>query len=133
MEDIEYKSDESKNWLERMHPFLKWKVVCPEFMNPFGQPMSTKVLLEFATRGDVLMRHVELKGTVDGEEIIILKNITKEINIITNHPAVISMKKAEIKSYIDTSGVLDTINRELSIAQEKYKEELKRRKVPIPS
>ncbi len=132
MEDLESSGEDTKTWLERMHPFLVWKVVSPEFNNPFGEPMSTKVLIEFATKKDILLRHIELKGTVDGEEIIVLKNITRSIDVVTNHPAVSSMKKAEIKAYIDTSGVFEKIEDEIKIVQQKYVDELKRRKVQIP-
>jgi len=107
--------------------------VVPDCCNPFGPPMSNKVLIEFATRRDVLLRHIELKGNVDGEEIITLKNITREVEVITNHPAVSSMKRTDIKNYIQKSGILKQIEKNLIEAQTKYLAELKRRKVNIPS
>lgn len=133
IDDLESKGiDEEGTWLNRMHPFLEWKVIVPDCNNPFGTPMSNNVLIEFATRKDVLLRHVELKGNVDGEEIITLKNITRDIDVITNHPAVITMKRSDIKSYIQNSGVLKIIDVHLLEAQSKYLAELKKRKVKLP-
>jgi len=132
IEDFEDKDDSSKNWLERMHSFLEWKVTCPECNNPFGTPMSTNVLIEFAKNREMLLRYVELKGNVDGEEIITLKNVTKDIEIITNHPAVIGMKKSQIKDYVMNSGVLKKIENQLLEAQAKYLGELKKRKIKLP-
>ena len=91
------------------------------------------MLIEFATRKESLLKHVELKGNVDGEEIITLKNISKEVDVITNHPAVIMMKKGDIRNYIKNSGLQKIVEDNLNQAQVKYMAELKRRKVRIPS
>ena len=125
-------NEESGSWLDRMHAFLEWRVVVPEFDNPFGTPMSDSVLMEFATRKESLLKHVELKGNVDGEEIITLKNISRDVDVITNHPAVIMMKKGDIRNYIKNSGLQKIIEDNLNQAQSKYLAELKRRKIKLP-
>ncbi len=125
--------EESGSWLERMHTFLEWRVVIPEFDNPFGVPMSDNVLIEFATKKEVLLKHIELKGNVDGEEIITIKNISKDVDVVTNHPAVIMMKKNDIKNYIKNSGLQKIVEENIASAQAKYIKELQRRRVKIPT
>jgi len=119
----------SNNWLERMHSFISWKVTFPECNNPFGAPMSDKVLIEFATKSEALLKYAELKGTVDGEEIIILKNITKEVEIKSNHPAVVTMKKSDIKNYLKKVELQKLVEAQVPGAQKIYQEEIQRRKI----
>lgn len=134
----EYDSDDqnlggnSNNWLERMHSFISWKVSFPECNNPFGAPMSDKVLIEFATKSEALMKYAELKGTVDGEEILLLKNITKEVDMKSNHPAVVMMKKSDIKNYLKKVELQKLVESQLPEAQKYYMEEIQRRKLKLP-
>jgi hypothetical protein len=122
----------SNNWLERMHSFISWKVTFPECNNPFGAPMSDKVLIEFATKSEALLKYAELKGTVDGEEIILLKNITKEVEIKSNHPAVVTMKKSDVKNYLKKVELQKLVEAQVPAAQKMYQEEIQRRKIKQP-
>ncbi|RMD85426.1 MAG: hypothetical protein D6808_05310 [Candidatus Dadabacteria bacterium] len=126
--DEEEFEEEELNWLERMHPLMEWKVVYPECNSPFGTPMSEKALNELASKKEILIKYLELRARVDGEEIIVIKNLPSNLEVITDHPAVVPMRKSEIKRYLTKMGVMDFVDKEMDNIQEIYRKELKNRK-----
>lgn len=116
--------EKQQNWLMRMHSLLEWRATYPECNNPFAKPMSQNVLEELSEEKEILRKFITLKARVDGEEIITIKDIPGQMEIITDHPALTSMNKKDIKRYLETFGIEDLVNRTIDQAQQEYKEEL---------
>ena len=115
------------NWFERMHALLNWKIVFPEANNPFKPPMTDKVLQELATQAEVLKKHTTVKFMLDGEEIASISDLTT-ITLKTDHPMLKKMPKAEVRKYLDSSGLREAFDKEIATAQAGYTDELARRK-----
>ena len=123
------------NWLSRMHSLLHWKFTAPEPNNPFKPPMSDKVLKELSEERDVLSRYMRLRGFLDGDEIITFTDMSA-LKLETEHPHLKIMPKAEIKKYLESSGLMQKFEDEMTAVQAAFKEELDRRKrgikAPLP-
>lgn len=115
------------NWFERMHTLLNWKIVFPDASNPFKPPMTDKVLNELATQVDILKKNTQVRFLLDGEEIASLTDLAA-LTLKTDHPMLKKMAKAEVRKYLESSGLLQTFDREIATAQAGYLQELARRK-----
>ncbi len=123
------------NWLSRMHSLLQWKFSAPEPNNPFKPPMSDKVLKELSEERPVLARYMKLRGFLDGDEIITFTDMST-LKLDTEHPNIKLMPKNEVKKYLETSGLMQRFEDEMTAVQAAFKEELDRRKrgikAPLP-
>lgn len=119
----------TQTWLDRMHTYLKWKIVAPEPNNPFKPPMSDKVLAELATQKPVLAKYVQLKCSMDGEEILKINNLAT-LSLETTHPELSKLSKVDLKRYLEFNKIMEIADQEMTQVQELYKSELARRKSP---
>ena len=115
------------NWLERMHAFLTWKVVGLDFKNPYERRVSDKVLAELAESMDSLKKVARARGLMDGEEIIVVKNL-KELLIESDHPSLSKLRKADLERYLGSCNVQSEWDRQLADLQQECRTELDRRR-----
>lgn len=115
------------SWLERMHTFLTWKISPPEISNPYKQPLSDKALNELATDKSVLVKFIEIRAMMDGEELVKISDLSA-LNVKTAHPHISKMRKAEIKEYLSNFGIFGLVEKEIPEIQKNIMEELNRRK-----
>ena len=131
-DEVDLSEDEEANWLDRMHDFLRWQVLPPKAHVPFGKTLSDSVLEELAQRKDVLMRYVKLRGMIEGDELVLVGGIDpatpRALIIETDHPNIASLSKADFHDYFIRRGIYELISRELEIAQNEYRHELRVRK-----
>ena len=118
---------EEESFLVRMHSFLQWKVLAPDVSNPFERKFSDKALQELANDKEVLMKYLELKGLMDGDEVFHLVGIKAIKEVKTDNPYIRSMTKAEIKQYLQDYGIMEVVNQQMDDIQRTYQEELQRR------
>ena len=121
-----------QSWLERMHAYLTWKVVGFDFKNPYERKVSDKALEELSRDLDALRKVVRARGLMDGEEIIVIKNL-KELVIQTDHPSLSKLRKAELERYLDKCGVRDLFEKQLLVIQEECRSELEARRAAAKS
>ena len=124
---MEQTSAEHIGWLERMHQFMTWKVVGPDFQNPYERQLSIKALSELAGDLDALRRFTQVRGMMDGEEILLVKSL-KDLRIKTDHPSLTKLSAEQLGRYFEKTGVNREIEAQLKVIQRECQEELERRK-----
>lgn len=131
-EDEESLEDSEPNWLDRMHPFMRWQVLSPKATVPFGKSLSDIVLQELSNRKDVLVKHIKLRGMIEGDELCMVAGIDPEtprgLIIESDHPNIGDLTKSDFHNYFQRKGVYDWISSELDKVQNSYKQELRIRK-----
>lgn len=101
-----------RNWFELMSGYLHWKVVPPDYNNPFKTPVADKVLRELTHKRAALMRVCKLKCVCDGYEMMSFDNL-EDPNIFTEHPCISAMGTSAVLDYVSRSEVHDDIQQQL--------------------
>ncbi|MBN8550072.1 MAG: hypothetical protein J0M12_12210 [Deltaproteobacteria bacterium] len=108
-----------RNWFQLMDGYLIWKVVPPDYNNPFKPPVSEQVLHELVSRRSALRRVCKLKCLCEGFEMMTFDNLD-DPGFFTDHPCISAMGTHGVLTYVFGSEVnveieeqLDKIEREM--------------------
>ena len=127
-EDEDAPKKKEASWLEKMGDAIKWKVIAPNFANPYQIPFSDVALYDLANNPQARLKACDLKCLCDGYEVMSMKNLSSPM-LFTSHPCLSAMPRSEILEYINGKEIQDNINSELEKLKTLAQEELDRRQV----
>lgn len=99
-------------WFEKMEGYLLWKVVPPDYKNPFKPPVAEHILRELIQRRRALRRVCKLKCLCDGFEIMTFDNLDAP-SMFTEHPCVSVMGINGVLNFLSNSPVSGLIEEQL--------------------
>ncbi len=91
-------------WFEKMDGYIQWKVVPPDYNNPFKPPVADHILRELTQRRRSLRRVCKLKCLCDGFEIMSFDNLDAP-SMFTEHPCISKMGISKVLDYVGGSNV----------------------------
>jgi hypothetical protein len=95
-----------------MQGYLQWKVVPPDYNNPFKPPVSEDVLVELVRRRNSLKRVCKLKCLCEGFELMTFDNLENP-SMFTEHPCITAMGMNAVMNYMSQSDVESLIEDQL--------------------
>ena len=116
-----------RNWFELMNGYLQWKVVPPDYNNPFKSPVAENVLRELVHKPAALKRVCKLKCVCDGYEMMSFDNL-EDPAVITEHPCISAMGPLAVIDYVSRSEVRAEIEEQLEKIEIGMRELLEQRR-----
>ena len=117
----------SQSWFDQVHDIICWRIESPPLKTPFGRGMPTSLLQRLVSHRSALLRHVCVRGLVDGYEVIRIKDL-KSFFFESDHMVVRRLKRGEIREYFERAGLSDWLSQKLDEIEVTYREELDRRR-----
>ena len=99
-------------WFEKMEGYIQWKVIPPDYNNPFKPPVAEHILRELTQRRRALRRVCKLKCLCDGFEIMSFDNLDAP-SMFTEHPCISKMGISKVLDYVGASNVHGLIEEQL--------------------
>lgn len=116
-----------RNWFELMSGYLQWKVVPPDYNNPFKTPVAENVLRELVHKRNALKRVCKLKCVCDGYEMMSFDNL-EDPAVCTEHPCISAMGSSAVIDYVSRSEVNAQIQEQLERIEQAMRELLEQRR-----
>ncbi|MCB0339800.1 MAG: hypothetical protein KDD53_09350 [Bdellovibrionales bacterium] len=113
------------NWLIENHQNIEWQLLCPAVNQPFKPPLADKVLLSLSTDPTILRKYSELRGLVDGLEVITIR--LHNSTALGESSEVKALTTQQISSYLNQREVSDLLTVQLQKQSDQYREELAKR------
>lgn len=100
------------HWFHHMEGYLQWKVVAPDYNNPFKQSVPDHILLDLIKHRAALRRVCGLRLLCEGFELMSFDNLEAP-TIATDHPCILALGVNKILDYINTSDAQKFIEEQL--------------------
>ena len=120
------KSGTTSTWFDKMGESLIWKVIPPDILNPFKDPLPDTLLHEWINSPAALRRATCIKVLCDGYEVLFIKNLVTPM-FCSEHPCITKTPFNDIVGYMQRGGVEALIEQELNRTREEIRAEIERR------
>ncbi|MBX7144241.1 MAG: hypothetical protein K1X79_07300 [Oligoflexia bacterium] len=101
-----------RHWFHQMEGYLQWKVIAPDYNNPFRQPVPDHVLIELLKHRSALRRVCSLRLLCEGFELMAFDNLEAPA-VLTDHPCILALGVHRILDYINASEAQRVIEEQL--------------------
>ncbi len=124
--NVQILADYQMTWFHKMDGFLNWKIIPPDFNNPFKPPLPDRVLVELVSRKEVLMTLFNLRCLCDGHEVLLVRNLASPL-MLTDHPCISQLTRNQVFDYLEEQGIDRKIGEEVERVRQEIREELQKR------
>lgn len=121
-----------RDWLERNHANLTWRLVGPNIRNRFDSNTSETKLEEYIRDREALWEKSTVQCFLDDACILKVTDMMFfEYN--TSHPNLVGIEQESLRRYLEKSGVWDNMREQLDSLQELCEKELHARRTGLDS
>jgi len=117
---------DNATWFEKMGDAIMWKVVAPDFHNPYQIPFTDRALVDLSSSEQARLKACDVRVLCDGYEVLSIKNLYSP-QVFSSHPCISVMPRNKILDELKNETVAFHIKAELEKLQFQATEELSRR------
>ena len=126
---MEKKNSPELTWLLKEHSVLRWRLIGPDFRNPFDAGSSDEKLQEYAGDRSALLSACRAQAYLDDSMVLQITDLsTLEFDSV--HPNLVTLQRQDLESYLKTSGVWDHFIREFAKIRQACVDTINERQTP---